>query len=58
MVYSKQTVKCRYLIFWPGCLKKVYCHIEKLEGDSRLSSLVSAQLTQSVMLCDRNLSAQ
>jgi hypothetical protein len=38
--YSKQTVKCRHLIFWLESQRGVYCHPAKLEPN-RPGPLVS-----------------
>jgi hypothetical protein len=37
VAYSKETVKCRHLIFWLESQWGVYCHIAKLEPNRRVT---------------------
>jgi hypothetical protein len=38
IVYYKDTVECRYVIFWPGNQRRVHCHTAKLEPNQSVAT--------------------
>jgi hypothetical protein len=40
-VYSKETTKCRHLIFWPGSQRRVFCHTTKSDSNNQPGPLAS-----------------
>jgi hypothetical protein len=35
-VFSKETVECLHVIFWPGSQRRFHCHTAKLEPNWRV----------------------